>query len=126
MTPKHAHTFFYFSGPLFLTLLSLWTYLPRRFLLSAPVLALENLNKHHAFVLVTKYFYKRLSAVLADIIFARSVKVEAPIQFESEEEGSIEDVVLSEPDVEEEQENEEEEAKTEVGEEASSLKKFKT
>ena len=106
--------------------MSLWTYLPRRFLLSAPVLALEHLNRHHAFVLTTKYFYKRLSAVLADLIFARSVKVEAPLEFESGEE---DDDVISDPDVEGEDENEEgemeEETKTEVGDDAS-LKKFKT
>jgi hypothetical protein len=83
-----------YTTPLTLLLLFLYTYLPRKFLLNAPTLALEHLSKHHAFVLRTKHFYKRLSAALADMIFAKSVRVQAPMQFESdyEEDGDGEDV----------------------------------
>jgi hypothetical protein len=84
MTKEHKREYFMITTPIFFVLLFLYRYLPKKFLLKDPALALDQLNKHHNFVIKTKNFYKKLSAKLADMIFARSVKVEAPVQFESD------------------------------------------
>ena len=100
-------------------LIFLYRYLPRRFLLHEPALALEQLTRHHQFVLRTKYFYKKLSAALADMIFAKTVKVQAPPEWESDMDEK--DIVLSEED----DATEEEEGKVEAADDPNQ-KKFKT
>jgi hypothetical protein len=74
-------------------------------------------------VLITKYFYKKLSAALADMVFAKSVKVYAPPEWESD----MDEKDLEFSDREEEDtvtEEEEEEGKVEADD--PNQKKFKT
>ena len=83
----YASTLFYVT--LFLSLLSLYLYtsLPSRYLLNTPVaLRLDQLHSHRLFLARTRYFYKSLTRALTDMIFARTVNMQAPVQFESDEE----------------------------------------
>jgi len=70
-----------------LLFLFLYSYLPRRFMLNNSSLHLDRLQSHRVYLQRTRFFYKKLTQALADMIFARSVKMPAPMEFfESEQE----------------------------------------